>query len=687
MKGCASISVFARGGCKNVGLLAPWFLAGLLAVGIPVWLHLLKRSKTTPLRFSSLMFFERRTQSSVRHRRLDYLLLFALRALFVALLALLFAEPYLMRSAERAAESNRVVVAAIDNSLSMRVGNRLDTAKAEAAQLVGGLRASQRGQVIAFGSQVQVLSQPVNNPAELRAAVEAVQPSDSRSSYGELARSLRQLESTLNAPLDVHIYTDLQATSMPPGFADLQTGASTRITLHPVSSQVEPNWAVESVTSAKRLYGARKATVDVTLAGHHAPKATRTVTLLVNGQALATKQAEVPEANRATVTFSDIEVPYGFNRGEARIEGGDALAADDRYLFAVERSDPSRVLFVQDGRDSRAQLYFQVALESGSQGAFAIDAVSGAQAATMPLAKYAFVVLSDPAPLSTSFAGDLETYVRRGGSLWVALGTNASAMPRVPVAGLAILERRFATREGERFQSAMDVDATHPAVGRADRFDGVRFYRALSVSADDARVLARLADKTPLLIERRVGEGKVLVFTSTFDNVSNDFPLRPSFVAFVEQAAQYLSGSEGRQQPVFVDAFVDLRAEEGRGEAVEVIGPDGKRELSLGEAASARTFQPQREGFYEIRRGQGRQELVAVNADRRESDLAMVSEETRQLWEKVGQAEESQQAAGAAGAARKPYPLWRYLLLALLVLGVTVPMVASRYVEQRREAV
>ena len=51
------------------------------------------KHQTTPLPFSSLMFFERRTQSSIKHRRLRYLLLFALRtALCSLLLALAFAH-------------------------------------------------------------------------------------------------------------------------------------------------------------------------------------------------------------------------------------------------------------------------------------------------------------------------------------------------------------------------------------------------------------------------------------------------------------------------------------------------------------------------------------------------------------------------------------------------------------------
>ena len=62
-----------------MGLLSPGWLFGLLAAGLPIYVHLLKRHKTEPVPFSSLMFFEARTQSSVKHRRLQYLLLLALR--------------------------------------------------------------------------------------------------------------------------------------------------------------------------------------------------------------------------------------------------------------------------------------------------------------------------------------------------------------------------------------------------------------------------------------------------------------------------------------------------------------------------------------------------------------------------------------------------------------------------------
>src|ERR1700728_4840474 len=108
-----------------MGFFAPWFLAGAVAVGLPFYIHLLRQYRSTPHPFSSLMFFERRTQSSIKHRRLRYLLLLSLRALLLFLLVLAFANPFINRSAA-SMNSEKLVLVVIDNSFSMRAGTRLD---------------------------------------------------------------------------------------------------------------------------------------------------------------------------------------------------------------------------------------------------------------------------------------------------------------------------------------------------------------------------------------------------------------------------------------------------------------------------------------------------------------------------------------------------------------------------------
>src|SRR5580704_11850670 len=102
-----------------MGLFAPWFLAALAGLALPLYLHLLKRQVQKPREVSSLMFYESRTQASTRHHRLRYYLLLALRLLLLFLLILAFANPFVNRDAATLA-SSRLVLIVVDNSFSMR---------------------------------------------------------------------------------------------------------------------------------------------------------------------------------------------------------------------------------------------------------------------------------------------------------------------------------------------------------------------------------------------------------------------------------------------------------------------------------------------------------------------------------------------------------------------------------------
>src|ERR1700691_669599 len=120
-----------------MGLFAPWFLAGLAGLAVPLYLHLLKRQTTKPKEVSSLMFFESRTQASTRHRRLRYFLLLSLRLLLLLLLILAFANSFVHRNAATLS-SQRLVLLVVDNSFSMRAGTRLEDAKAAAMSVLSG---------------------------------------------------------------------------------------------------------------------------------------------------------------------------------------------------------------------------------------------------------------------------------------------------------------------------------------------------------------------------------------------------------------------------------------------------------------------------------------------------------------------------------------------------------------------
>ena len=76
----------------------------------------------------------------------------------------------------------------------------------------------------------------------------------------------------------------------------------------------------------------------------------------------------------------------------------------------------------------------------------------------------------------------------------------------------------------------------------------VKVDYAAVVDAAGARVAARLQDGTPLVLDKQIGEGHILLLASGLDNLTNDLPLHPVFVAFVDRAARYLSGTRAAER-------------------------------------------------------------------------------------------------------------------------------------------
>jgi hypothetical protein len=662
-----------------VGFLAPWFLGGLAAIGLPIYIHLLKQHKSIPLPFSSLMFFEKRTQSSIKHRRLKYLLLFAMRLAMVFLLALLFANPFINRKVDPKAEGKKLMIIAVDNSFSMRAGDRFASAKQQAMNALSGFHSGDLGQVVSFASQVNLLTQQTEDPAELRSAIQSITQGDGRSGYAELSQLLRSTAQASQSPVEVHIFSDMQKTSLPSPFSELSVGGNTRVVLHPQATADEPNWYVESVNAPRSVYQAKKVRVLATIAGAHTTALETDVSVALNNKVIETKKVKLPANGRATVEFYLPDAPYGLNRGEVRVAAHDKLPQDDRILFALERKEPGRVLFVHESRQPRGILYYRAALDSPADTALAVDDITSDRTSSISPIKYAFVVLSDVAYLPAEFEENLKRYVQAGGSVLVALGSASATKPRVPIFDEAIAEARIASRVTERFQGAASVDLSHPALSRTNGFDGVKFYQTIHVVPGNSRVLAKLTDQTPLVLEKKIGEGRVLVFASTFDNIANDFPLHTSFVPFIEQSAYYLSGVEKSAADIGVDSYLELRSSKDQGTSVEVLDPDGKRALSLKESTSAQSFQLPREGIYEVRRANGRHELIAVHADRRESDLTVIPKETQALWQNMGLGGENNGPGGPGTTRSAPYSLWWYFALALLVVSLLESLFASRY--------
>jgi Aerotolerance regulator N-terminal/von Willebrand factor type A domain len=674
-----------------MGLFAPWFLAGLAGVALPLYLHLLKRHKRPPKPVPSLMLYESRVVSSTKHKRLDHILLLSLRLLLLALLILAFANPFINRNAAALA-SNRLVLLVIDNSFSMRAGTRLADAKDAAMGVLAG-KGSARAQVAAFGSQLRLMTQPIEDQSALRAAVQSIQPGDGHGNFGELARAVRGMAESVHTPIEVHLFSDMQRSELAATFSDMTLPANAKVVTHAVVAKAQPNWTVESIDAPGQVWGkdAKPVHVQAVIAGYGTPAAQRSVSLVVNGKTSASKTVAVPANGRATVDFPALEVPYGFSRCEVKIDSADGFAADDLRRFAVERSDPQKVLLIHNYGDNRSPLYVGAALSAAAQSAFTLESINVTEAADRKPSNYAFVILSDINTVPSLLENSLTQYVRSGGSLFIAAGTSAGARSQIPIFGAHIVATRDYNRVPDRFMGVGSSDTSYPAVAKANGWPGVKFFYALDVEPGDARVIVRLGDQTPLLLEKRIGEGRVMLLASGLDNLTNDFPLAPAFVPFVEQTARYLAGSERQGGARIVDAYLELRNAKERAQGVEVTDPEGKRPLTLGAAASAQSFQLTEAGYYQLRLADGRQDEVGVNPDPKESNLDVIPDDVIALWQGNG-GKSSQDAVAAPGQAtpattpqKIPESFWWYVMLFVLAAAIAESVLASGYLGTQRE--
>ena len=688
-----------------MSFLSPWFLAGALAVGIPLWVHLIRREQAIKLPFSSLMFLRRIPIKSMSRQRLKYFLLLSMRMLIILLVALAFARPYFpwMTGPLVGGGSERHGVILLDNSLSMQYGDRWERAMAAAREAIADFRDGDEAQIVTFSSEFQVLNLATSDKASLRAALEkGAAPSAATTSYSQAFRAVERIAEDARRPLSVVLISDMQKAGLA-GAAQTALPVMADFQVVNVAEGEAPNWTIEGVRSRPAVYRSRYPDrVVVQLRGYGTPDSTKEVTFSLLGRVLQRKTVGVPASGVATVVFEGFDVPLGQNPAQIAVTPQDRLPVDDTFYFTLERREPNRVLFLRETGAEAELYYLRSSLAAETDSPFLIEARSPADARSVPLREYAMVVLSNVQRLPGELAGELREFVRQGGGLLMTAGSNSSPALEMQLGDLwpgKTLEKRMMTRDGERLVLLGEFDRDHPVFrdlreAGADSLRSVEVYAYLRMEAGGAAIL-KYSNGDPALIEKSVGEGRVLLFTSSFDNVWSDFPLHPIFLPLAHQLVRY-TGQLGAEVPAYpIPTAVSLRElARGQGEGASnrvwtILGPGGERELPETGEAQQDFVMLRRPGVYEVRQT-NRTRRLAANPDPRESDLTPLSAEDQALWlasSRNASAGGAQEATVAGPEQARRQDLWWFLLLLALIIAAVEVYLANQYLGPKRIAV
>lgn len=101
--------------------LNPLLLLALVAVIIPIIIHLLNFRRATKIEFSTLMFLKEVKEKQVHKIRLKELILLLIRVLIITFIVLSFSKPFIKSENYGDASKNKTAVVLFDNSFSMEV--------------------------------------------------------------------------------------------------------------------------------------------------------------------------------------------------------------------------------------------------------------------------------------------------------------------------------------------------------------------------------------------------------------------------------------------------------------------------------------------------------------------------------------------------------------------------------------
>ena len=570
-------------------------LAVAALVALPIAAHLLRRGRATEQEFPPAALVPVAPPVARQRSRLEDRVLFSLRAVMIALLALLGATPFVRcerLSLSRTAGASVAVAIVVDDSMSMRAVTadgdpRWDVALAGARDLLGSARPGDAAAIVLAGRPARLALAATTDVGAARKVLDELEPSDRPTDLAgavQLARSA--LEQLPHVDKRVVLLSDLAGEPIRDGTPEVWAP------LEAIRQPMDDCGIVEAVRRGKRI------TVDVACSSASASRerevqvhAGKDSTVEADGAAAGGSGARqgtiasAPLKNRSGVQTIALELDSALTKLEVKLTGDDALAHDDvapvaRHAAALSIAvvtDPTTGSVKTGGATVIEQA---LASLGGEAGVRPLTVVPDEQA---DLDAHAALILDDPPGLAADARIAVREWLERGGVALALIGPGTMrtqlGSTLEPFADGAV--RWEKTEEpgidpasmswlGDEARSLKDVAPR----GRA-RLDGAH--------PQGARVAGRWKDGSAWMLESAVGRGLALTIGLPSSVDQSDFALRPAFLALLDYVVSQAERRSGPRRTVAGAVWLFPGAKN-----VAARGPEGPLTVLDASSAAAR---------------------------------------------------------------------------------------------------
>jgi len=566
-----------------MSFLNPFFLLALLAVGLPLLLHLLKLRKAQKLSFSTLQFFKALEQTTLRRVEIKRWLLLILRMLALACLAMVLARPFLPPNSFGLANQNASVVHAIliDNSSSMsRIGPQgplLEQAQAVALEMINNGR--ERDRFVLQNTSGPALFNQISESASARARTQEITIHQGGDYL--VKRYTELVELIQNAPYaqkNIYLITDGQVNSLAALMDYLtQSNDSTAInqairpplptTIIALGDTDVQNTYVSNVELSSNLVGINTPSelfVEVHNAGS-IPIANQFLSLEFNDQQVGQYTLSLGADEKRMLSFEIVPSSTESNTGLLRLEG-DEFGIDNERAVSLFVPDQRNILWLEEagtslGPRSPLELVIQTLTNPQNPSSSALNITKRTLNSwdEQELDEFDAVLIHGINQIPDGLINSLLPWVQNGHGLWV-VPSSTSQLTSYNRLLSSFNAGQFVGQIGnygsyEAQTNANEIIENHPLFDglfeREEReeleIDPISIYYQFRHNASDADGgynLIRNSFGDPLLFSKAFGNGQLLISSIGYDAGFSNIQLKPIFPPLLYRALVFISSSQ-----------------------------------------------------------------------------------------------------------------------------------------------
>jgi Aerotolerance regulator N-terminal len=656
--------------------LAPLLIWGTLFGAIPIIIHLLNRRRFRRVEWAPMHYLKLTIQRNRRRIQFEQLLLLLLRIALIVVLFFYLARPLLNPTGLETwlgsgGRTSQVVL--VDDSLSMGYSGGDSTAGARArdaaAALVSSIRPQDRCTIVTTSAPRVPLLHEVEGTKrdELLAAAAGLTLTATHTAWPNVLEGVDEVLRSCTYPTkQLTILTDLRKAGWDRNVnatAQRWKNDGVRVRVVDLGDDETANVALERLVPLDRTILAGTPSRWEAVIRNDSPR------VISGGKAILSvddkpTELRLPEIQPHELTRFPLSVQFpGPGPHEFSFQlPEDALPGDNRHFAAMPVKE-SLLIRLVDGEPSTEPFGSEIdylaaplSIGIGAAEAWRVEAVQDQDFLSPRLDPPDVLVLANVASITSEEAERLNQMVTAGMGLLIFTGGKLDIAQYNDLLfkqpDKRLLPCALKTLADENIHGLF-VEPLHPSPLeklldlKASALERVALRQIMTVEEptgdDKVRVLARWNNpaRSPAIIERIKGNGRVLLWTTTADRAGNDWPIEPSFVLAVREAVR----GTARPTPLGNTTTAGERMERivqssQQLSNVRFSPPDGAEPQSLAavpvdqgptnEAPSVKISVPdtRRAGVYRISWDEGgagtQTDLFAANPDPRESELTRI---------------------------------------------------------------